>query len=278
MSRYGKTEYGAAEKVLVCPDNISGIEFLFSHRDAIRLLEIIHASLSCNAEEDFVSLFGEVQELFSFDFAFSSLTKLANDGNISSYDFINISYPEEWIRVYQERQFNKVDVIVRENFTTFRPQYWSETYKKKAQPKDLTFAAEDFGLKEGYTYGLRTSGQKKRASLFSFSGNFDKYKYDIKVVAVLELLIPHLHQALCQVLASKLPPGNDGNKEPLSSREKEVLNWLKCGKSSWDISVILSISERTVNFHIYNIMQKLEAVNRPHAVAVAASLGLIEFD
>ncbi len=49
------------------------------------------------------------------------------------------------------------------------------------------------------------------------------------------------------------------------------------GKSSWEISVILNISERTVNFHIYNIMQKLEAVNRTHAVAVATSLGLIEF-
>jgi len=42
------------------------------------------------------------------------------------------------------------------------------------------------------------------------------------------------------------------------------------------MSVILRISESTVNFHVYNIMQKLGAINRPQAVAVATHLGLIE--
>lgn len=60
----------------------------------------------------------------------------------------------------------------------------------------------------------------------------------------------------------------------LSFREKEVLNWLKKGKSSGDISIILNISERTVNFHVKNIMQKLDAVTRTQAVATAIELGL----
>jgi LuxR family quorum-sensing system transcriptional regulator SolR len=42
------------------------------------------------------------------------------------------------------------------------------------------------------------------------------------------------------------------------------------------MSVILGISESTVNFHVYNIMQKLGATNRPQTVAVAARLGLID--
>jgi len=54
------------------------------------------------------------------------------------------------------------------------------------------------------------------------------------------------------------------------------LNWLKQGKSSWDMSVILSISERKVNYHVYNIMEKLGAINRPQAVSIALHLGLIE--
>ncbi len=41
---------------------------------------------------------------------------------------------------------------------------------------------------------------------------------------------------------------------------------------------ILEISERTVNFHIHNIMRKLDATNRPRVIAVAADLGLIDFD
>ena len=69
--------------------------------------------------------------------------------------------------------------------------------------------------------------------------------------------------------------GNGNNGSPLSMREKEVLKWLKMGKSSWDISIILDISERTVNFHITNIMNKLDAMTRTQAVAISIEKGLI---
>jgi DNA-binding CsgD family transcriptional regulator len=267
------SEYSTVDKTHVYSDNISVTKLLFSSEAAKTLLDIVHTNHTCNSEEDFVDLFVKIQRLFPFEFAFSALVTFGNDGSMISNDIVNISYPKEWMRVYKEREFNKDDVIVKHHFDTFRPQCWSETYKTHIQPVNVLSIAEDFGLKDGYTYGLRTSGQLKRGSLFSFSGNCDKY--DKTIVAFLELLIPHLHLTLCRVVDSKLP---HANKPLLSGREKEVLNWLKEGKSSWEISVILSISERTVNFHIYNIMQKLEAVNRPHAVAVAASLGLIAFD
>lgn len=69
--------------------------------------------------------------------------------------------------------------------------------------------------------------------------------------------------------------GNGKNSSSLSMREKEVLKWLKMGKSSWDISIILDISERTVNFHITNIMNKLDAITRTQAVAISIEKGLI---
>lgn len=53
----------------------------------------------------------------------------------------------------------------------------------------------------------------------------------------------------------------------LSKREREVLNWLNRGKTSWDISMILNISERTVNYHVGNIMRKLGVNSRLHAVS-----------
>jgi DNA-binding CsgD family transcriptional regulator len=57
----------------------------------------------------------------------------------------------------------------------------------------------------------------------------------------------------------------------LSKREIEVLSWLKEGKTSWEIARILRISERTVNFHVGNILKKLDANNRTHAVALAVT-------
>lgn len=56
-------------------------------------------------------------------------------------------------------------------------------------------------------------------------------------------------------------------KALLSKREREVLNWLTRGKTSWDISMILNISERTVNYHVGNIMRKLGVNSRLHAVS-----------
>lgn len=61
----------------------------------------------------------------------------------------------------------------------------------------------------------------------------------------------------------------------LTSREKECLQWAAAGKTSWEIARILSVSERTVIFHIGNATKKLGATNRRQAVARAISLRLI---
>lgn len=64
----------------------------------------------------------------------------------------------------------------------------------------------------------------------------------------------------------------------ITSREREVLLWIREGKSTWDISHILGISERTVKFHARNITQKLDATNRAHAVAIAIKRGIIDIE
>lgn len=62
----------------------------------------------------------------------------------------------------------------------------------------------------------------------------------------------------------------------LTPREKEVMNWCVEGKTSWEISKILSCSESTVNFHLSNIRQKLDACNTQLAVVRAIRSGLIQ--
>ena len=68
-----------------------------------------------------------------------------------------------------------------------------------------------------------------------------------------------------------------GPREVLSAREREVLHWIAGGKSSWDISVILGISERAVNWLIASATRKLDAVNRTQAVVNAIRTGEITF-
>ncbi len=61
----------------------------------------------------------------------------------------------------------------------------------------------------------------------------------------------------------------------LSIREREVLCWVREGKTNWAIAQILGISERTVKFHVQNTLAKLDASSRGHAVVVALARGLI---
>jgi len=66
-----------------------------------------------------------------------------------------------------------------------------------------------------------------------------------------------------------------GTAPRLSGREIECLKWASTGKTSWEISIILEISERTVTFHLTNTQKKLQAVNRTQAIVKAVRFGLI---
>ena len=62
----------------------------------------------------------------------------------------------------------------------------------------------------------------------------------------------------------------------LSPREREVLQWCAQGKTSWEISQILGITERTVNFHVYQAAEKLGTRGRRATCLSAYVLGLIK--
>jgi DNA-binding response OmpR family regulator len=62
----------------------------------------------------------------------------------------------------------------------------------------------------------------------------------------------------------------------LNDREVEVLTWAARGKTSAEIAKILSLTKRTVDFHIDNAREKLGAATRTEAVIKAATGRLIE--
>ncbi|WP_036479419.1 response regulator transcription factor [Myxosarcina sp. GI1] len=62
----------------------------------------------------------------------------------------------------------------------------------------------------------------------------------------------------------------------LSDRELEILQLITKGKRTQEISAILHITERTVNFHVNNILNKLEVSDRTQAVIVALRRGIVK--
>lgn len=62
----------------------------------------------------------------------------------------------------------------------------------------------------------------------------------------------------------------------LSSREIDVLRLIAAGNANKEIGAQLSIGEETVKSHVTNILAKLGANDRTHAVTLALKRGIIE--
>ena len=63
--------------------------------------------------------------------------------------------------------------------------------------------------------------------------------------------------------------------EPLTEHELEVLRLLALGLSNREMAEKLFVSEGTVKTHVHNLIGKLNAQSRSHAVALARELGLL---
>jgi len=64
--------------------------------------------------------------------------------------------------------------------------------------------------------------------------------------------------------------------DELTRRELEVLHLISDGQRNKQIADKLAISETTVNFHIRNLVDKLQANDRAHAVMIALRRGMLQ--
>jgi DNA-binding NarL/FixJ family response regulator len=65
-------------------------------------------------------------------------------------------------------------------------------------------------------------------------------------------------------------------EDDLTDRELQVLRLIRDGHRNKQIADQLAIAETTVNFHIKNLVDKLQANDRTHAVTIAVRRGLLE--
>ena len=243
---------------------------ILSKSDNQLLLQLIYESLSCTKFNHLKVLFEKLKNITPFESAVALLADFDPIGNLISDSVINVNYPDEWIKIYKNRKFYTIDPILIELFSSLEFQYWPNAYKKHRAAREFISLASDFGLNEGYSYGLKDI-KSPHNTIFSFAG--ESVEENKRTEYILLNVIPHFHNAVIRILTNELVKSCK-----VSLREKEVLKWVRQGKSSWDISQILGISERTVNFHSSNAMLKLNAVTRAQAVGNAMSLGLIDID
>jgi len=178
-------------------------------------------------------------------------------------------WPSEWFDLYTRENFSALDPVPRHGATTVQPFEWSEArYDKDDDPAAhlVMTRATEFRLRDGYCIPMHYDDGGSVISLAT-----EHLRLDPLAKSALQLIGVYAHNRI-RSLAKPQPEKRD----LLTAREREVLRWCAGGKTSWEISVILRISERTVKFHLVEASRKLNAVNRTSAVAKALAWGLIK--
>jgi DNA-binding NarL/FixJ family response regulator len=86
---------------------------------------------------------------------------------------------------------------------------------------------------------------------------------------------PGLVESLMRFPKDRESSEEDSLQEPLTAREKEVLEKMSEGLANKQIALLLSISEHTVKFHLSSLYAKLGVASRTEAVKRGIELGLI---
>lgn len=247
------------------------LEEHLAQSDLVKLLLLSYKSLSCDDYNSLKSLILNLKELFCFENSVCAKGNVLDiihntDPEIAIFD---ICYPEGYMDYYIEKKFYSNDGVLFEFFANLSPVHWLSVGKGTAANYPASVHANDFNMHDGWTHG--TLDAKSMDSIVFYFGG-EKNMLDARTKIILEYIIPFFSEAFKRVSAT---PSNSSLR--LTDKEIEVLNWIKEGKSSWGISVILGVSQRTVEFHVNNIKRKLGVSSRPQAVAVGLQLGLIKF-
>lgn len=189
---------------------------------------------------------------------------------LDSPDYFGVhNWPDEWAEAWIEQDFIIHDPVIQYILKNPRPFVWSRAFEYATRfGKQVAEQGARFGLKDGIAIPIRTIDRPM--GCVTLGGT--QIDLSPEAFGCLEIASMHAYTRLETLLgaAPKSPALPD-----LSRRETEVLHWVAEGKSNWEISQILNLSENTVSKHVANAMGKLGAVSRAHAVTVGLRSGIL---
>lgn len=254
---------------------------------AIRLFELGYAAGSCREPAQFKNVLGKLLEFFPARAVVCGLGRLA-DGvkleelpkyqelpGVTISHMAALEWPMSFLKEYAAKNHASRDGQLYECFQTQKPALWIDAYKRHKHSFDRRtgrgfdpqLAEMVLDYKDDLTLRQVLFDQTQQA--FNVSLAFRNEKEARRFSRLFEGVMPYLQIAMLR--AYKKNGAATSELSSLSLREREVLSWLMEGKSNWEIGMILHISERTVKFHLQNLMRKLGAINRHQLVANAFS-------
>ena len=182
------------------------------------------------------------------------------------------NYSPEWRRRYDELGFIHADPTFAHARTSISPLVWADRMYVTPDQRAYQQEALQHGLAEGATFPVHgRNGDVARLNLSLVRSDAAARGHVRAMLMWGALLATMTHEATGRIVRRRsiaAPP-------PLTRRETEVLDWIAAGKSNWEISRLVEISEHGVSHHVRNILLKFEVGCRHQAVAKAIAFGML---
>jgi LuxR family transcriptional regulator, quorum-sensing system regulator BjaR1 len=178
-------------------------------------------------------------------------------------DLLLAALPEAFGERFVTENYGGMNPISRRARQSDVPFYWHDvTYDRDTEPKaaKIMDEAAAAGLVDGFCIPVHMPEGGR--GLVSFLGGPVTLSDDGRLALQALGLAGH-----AQVL--HLATFDAGRTPKLTAREREVLRWTAAGKTADATAEILSISVRTVEYHLLNASRKLNTANRTHTVVEA---------
>ncbi|HEB54760.1 MAG TPA: LuxR family transcriptional regulator [Gammaproteobacteria bacterium] len=239
----------------------------------IDLEGFVYYSNQADTVESLFKVFEEAMSSLGFDRILlalmtnhPSLKKEAEHGIVKNY-------PESWVSYYLEKKYDEIDPVRLWSFTRTGVYTWNEIIESGSLSKQqiqMFKEAEESGLYNGLGVALRGSGGAVAAlGAASTDRHIDKSPF---VLDKVNLMANQFYICFWRLMESR----HTLSTVTLTSRECDILKWAAKGLTKTDIGARLNISHHTVDYHVRNILRKLDARNMVAAIFVALNLGLIQ--
>lgn len=188
------------------------------------------------------------------------------------------NYPQPWLELYFKESQLKNDPVVTYMLNRNTPIRWDRLMQNElfqsAEFEVLMTKAKEYGLNNGISIPIcSVSGEAAVMSLATRKEGIEGNSLLEQALPFAHTFATHFFEKFNELLLQQELSSMDGQ---LTERENQCLFWACEGKTAWEISQIIEISERTVLFHLNNSAKKLNATSRQHAVAIAMKKGLIK--
>lgn len=182
--------------------------------------------------------------------------------------------PQEFLEASRDASQSRRDPVLKRMKAQGVPFTYDQKTYVEEDAADLWEEQARFGYHAGISMALHLPGGRHFLLGVDRDGNLPEDNQHLtRMMADLQLLAVHAQDAAVRLLLEEAH--RRAGIPQLTAREQEVLRWTADGKSSWEVGQILGMSEHTVNFHMRNLMNKLDVSSKHLAVLRALSLGLL---